>query len=95
MKANLPKDLYDESGALWADLENILNDIMSEAEDRLEASKKGGRLEVYFVNQFCHELISGKRFYQQIDRFLKKTEAWCKKARFHPDFIMLWELWES
>jgi len=95
VKANLPKDLYDESGALWADLENILNDIMSEAEDRLEASKKGGRLEVYFVNQFCHELISGKRFYQQIDRFLKKTEAWCKKARFHPDFIMLWELWES
>ena len=95
IKANLPKDLYDESGALWADLENILNDIMSEAEDRLEASKKGGRLEVFFVNQFCHELIAGKRYYQPIDRFLKKTEAWCKKARFHPDFIMLWELWET
>ncbi|KAH9220722.1 hypothetical protein DL95DRAFT_382648 [Leptodontidium sp. 2 PMI_412] len=95
VKAKLPRDLYDESGVLWADLENIINDIMSEAEDRLEASKQGGRLEVEFVSRFSHELIAGNKYYRPIEKFLKKTEAWCKKARFHPEFIMLWELWES
>ncbi|KAK0117219.1 hypothetical protein ONS96_013053 [Cadophora gregata f. sp. sojae] len=95
IKASLPKDLYDESGVLWADLENIINDIMSEAEDRLDASKKGGRLEVEFVSRFCHELIAGRKSYHSIEKFRNKTESWCKRARFHPDFIMLWELWES
>ncbi|KAL2073591.1 hypothetical protein VTL71DRAFT_10917 [Oculimacula yallundae] len=94
-KARLPRDLYDESGVLWADLENFINDIMSEAEDRLGASKHGGRLEVAFVRRFVHELIAGKKYHRTIEKFLKRTEAWCKEARFHPDFIMLWELWAS
>ncbi|CAL3973569.1 unnamed protein product [Diplocarpon coronariae] len=92
IKKNIPRDISDVGFALWAELENIINDIMTLAEDRLQASKKGGRLEVEFVRRFCHEMIAGNEFYRPIDDFLKQTEVWCKKARLHPDLALAWEL---
>jgi hypothetical protein len=95
VKSSLPKDLYDQSGTLWAELEDVINDIMSEAEKRLDRSKKGGRLEVEFVSRFFHEMVAGQKYHQAIDKFLKEAEEWCKIVRFHDDFIMLWDTWES
>jgi hypothetical protein len=93
VKRKLPRDLYDESGKLWEDLENIVNDIMSESEDRLAKKRRGGRLEVEFVTRFCREMIAGDIYYRPIENFVKQTDDWCKKVRFHKDFVMLWELW--
>lgn len=92
-KFRLPKDIYDQSGNLWAELENIINDIMSDAEVRLKRKDRRGRLEVAFVTRFCHEMIAGREFHAIIDLWLKRTEEWCKLVRFHPQFFMLWELW--
>jgi hypothetical protein len=93
VKRKLPRPLYDESGRLWEDLENIVNDIMSESEDRLAKKRRGGRLEVEFVTRFCREMIAGDKYYRPIEKWLKQTDDWCKKVRFHKDFVMLWELW--
>ena len=95
VKRKLPRDLYDESARLWEDLENIVNDIMSEAEDRLAKKRQGGRLEVEFVKKFTREMIAGDVYYRPIEKFVQQTDAWCKKVRFHRDFLMLWELWAS
>jgi hypothetical protein len=95
VKSSLPKDLYDQSETLWAELENVINDIMSEAEKRLDRSKRGRRLEVEFVSRFFHEMVAGQKYHQAIDKFLKEAEEWCKIVRFHDDFIMLWDTWKS
>jgi hypothetical protein len=93
VKRKLPRPLYDESGRLWEDLENIVNDIMAESEDRLAKKRRGGRLEVEFVTRFCKEMIAGDKYYRPIERWLKQTDDWCKKVRFHKDFVLLWDLW--
>jgi hypothetical protein len=90
-KSSLPKDLYDRSRVLWAELEDVINDITSEAEKRLDRSKRGGRPEIEPVRRSRHETIAGQKYYHDIDKFLKGAEEWCKVVRFHPDFIMLWE----
>jgi len=95
LKRKLPRDLYDQSGKLWEELENIINDIMSDAEDRLAKSRRKKRLEVEFVSRFFQEMICGDIYYYPIDNLLKQIEDWCKKTRFHPDFIMLWDLWTA
>jgi len=95
VKRKLPRDLYDKSGSLWENLENIVNDIMSEAEDRLAKKRQGGRLEVEFVKKFTREMIAGDVYYRPIEMFVQQTDAWCKKVRFHKDFLMLWKLWAS
>jgi hypothetical protein len=92
-KRKIPRPLYDESGRLWAELENIVNDIMSESEDRLAKKRRGGRLEAEFVTRFCKEMIAGDKYYRPIERWLKQTDDWCKKVRFHKDFVLLWNLW--
>jgi hypothetical protein len=92
-KRKLPRPLYDESGRLWENLENIVNDIMAESEDRLAKKRRGGRLEVEFVTKFCREMIAGDKYYRPIETWLKQTDDWCKKVRFHKDFVMLWDLW--
>ena len=93
IKRQLPRPLYDESGRLWEELENIVNDIMSESEDRLAKKRRGGRLEVEFVTRFLREMIAGDKYYRPIERWLKQTDDWCKKVRFHKAFVLLWELW--
>jgi hypothetical protein len=93
VKRKLPRPLYDESGRLWEDLENIVNDIMAESEDRLAKKRRGGRLEVEFVTRFCKEMIAGDKYYRPIERWLKQTDDWCKKVRFHKNFVLLWDLW--
>lgn len=93
VKRKIPRPLYDESGRLWAELENIVNDIMSESEDRLAKKRRGGRLETEFVTRFCKEMIAGDKFYRPIETWLKQTDDWCKKVRFHKDFVLLWDLW--
>jgi len=93
VKRKLPRPLYDESGRLWENLENIVNDIMAESEDRLAKRRRGGRLEVEFVTRFCREMIAGDKYYRPIETWLKQTDDWCKKVRFHKNFVMLWDLW--
>jgi hypothetical protein len=93
VKVKIPRPLYDESGRLWAELENIVNDIMSESEDRLAKKRRGGRLEAEFVTRFCKEMIAGDKYYRPIERWLKQTDEWCTKVRFHKDFVLLWDLW--
>ena len=93
VKRKLPRALYDESGRLWENLENIVNDIMAESEDRLAKRRRGGRLEVEFVTRFCREMIAGDKYYRPIETWLKQTDDWCRKVRFHKNFVMLWDLW--
>jgi hypothetical protein len=93
VKRKLPRPLYDESGRLWENLENIVNDIMAESEDRLATKRRGARLEVEFVTKFCREMIAGDKYYRPIETWLKQTDDWCKRVRFHKDFVMLWDLW--
>ncbi|KAN0112607.1 hypothetical protein V8E51_005558 [Hyaloscypha variabilis] len=93
VKRKLPRPLYDESGRLWENLENIVNDIMAESEVRLAKKRRGGRLEVEFVTRFCREIIAGDKYYRPIETWLKQTDDWCRKVRFHKDFVMLWDLW--
>ncbi|KAE9375795.1 hypothetical protein N431DRAFT_437288 [Stipitochalara longipes BDJ] len=93
VKRKLPRSLYDESGRLWETLENIVNDIMAESEDRLVKKRRGGRLEAEFVTRFCREIIAGDKYYRPIETWLKQTDDWCRKVRFHKDFVMLWDLW--
>ncbi len=93
VQRKIPRPLYDESGRLWAELENIVNDIMSESEDRLAKKRRGGRLEAEFVIRFCKEMIAGDKFYRPIERWLMRTDDWCRKVRFHEDFVLLWDLW--
>ena len=93
VKQKLPRPLYDESGRLWENLENIVNDIMAESEDRLATKRRGARLEVEFVTKFCREMIAGDKYYRPIETWLKQTDDWCKRVRFHKDFVMLWDLW--
>lgn len=90
------RDPHDKSGELWADLENIINDIMAEAEDRLTRKKqrvKTVRVEVEFVTLFCREMIAGDRYYRPLEKFMQQADEWCKRVRFHKDFVMLWKLW--
>jgi hypothetical protein len=93
VKRKLPRPLYDESGRLWENIENIVNDIMAESEDRLATKRRGARLEVEFVTKFCREMIAGDKYYRPIETWLKQTDDWCKRVRLHKDFVMLWDLW--
>jgi hypothetical protein len=91
----LPRDLYDlGTDTIWKQLEDVLKDIMSQAQMKLSWASRNSRLEEEFVKHLWANHIIGAPHHMALSRFQLEAEDWIKKVRLHPAFAILWTIFE-
>jgi hypothetical protein len=91
----LPRDLYDlGTDTIWKQLEDVLKDIMSQAQLKLSWASRNSRLEEEFVKHLWANHIIGAPHHTALSQFQSQAEDWIKRVRLHPAFAILWTIFE-
>jgi hypothetical protein len=79
---------------IWKQLENVLKDIMSEAQIKRSWASRNSRLEEEFVKHLWANHIIGAPHHLALAQFQQQAEDWIKTVKLHPSFARLWEIFE-